>query len=401
MGNEINRKGEAKPHSLRVAAVGLEAEFSLFIDEQAERPEEIFGSPRAFIRGPLHHRRGTSFQLPTGAAVYFDTGVIELATPPIELDRGCMARAGRLLWEAITFLRGELDAWENRTGHMVRLAGFSTHYNVSIEEPARQPARLNALAKLLTYVLPAPAMLLAANRDSNGIGVRPRGDRIEVTADFTPNPALMIAAGSLITGIVGDIASWPSPRMALLNRKKIPTFRGFSPMPHTSRKGWLARFDRFPSNPMAGNPNAEVWRLTGRPGKVSLRAIATEIFEHFRRPIARIADPWSLRVMHGVFAGREASLLDLPERPCEYDDIGRLCTWRPVHSKHALDRSRFEQVVQHALAGDTLRMDGVDYTPTGMQGWSRIAFRRDSDGKRIMFALDDLVDYLSSWGHVA
>src|SRR5206468_2150185 len=116
---------------------------------------------------------------------------------------------------------------------------------------ARQPARLNALAKLLTYVLPPPAMLLAANRESNGIGVRPRGDRIEVTADFTPNPTLMIAAGSLITGIVREMTLWSPLDTALLARKNIPTIHGFTPMRHTSRKGWLARFDRFPVNPMA------------------------------------------------------------------------------------------------------------------------------------------------------
>src|SRR5688572_16149590 len=202
---------------LRLAAVGLEAELSLYIDDVPERPEVVFGSPRAFIRGDLLHRVGTSYQLPTGAAVYFDTGVIEVATPLIELERGCIARAGRSLWESICFVRGELDAWEQRTGRRARLVGFSTHYNVSIDPPSRFRAsaiargasaersvrqgdarRLDALARLLTYVLPAPVMLLATNRESTGIGVRPRGDRIEITADFTPDPTMMVAAGSLI-----------------------------------------------------------------------------------------------------------------------------------------------------------------------------------------------------------
>ena len=401
MGNKITRKGETKHHSLRVAAVGLEAELSLFVNERAEKPEDIFGTPRAFIRGPLHHRRGTSFQLPTGTAVYFDTGVIELATPPVELERGCMARAGRMLWESIAFIRGELDAWEQRTGRVVRLAGFSTHYNVSIEAAAERPARLNRLAKLLTYVLAPPAMLLATNRQSNGIGVRPRGDRIEVTADFTPNPALMVAAGSLITGIVRDITLWPSLRVAALGHRGIPRIRGFTPMPHTSRKGWLARFDTFPANPMANDPNAPMWHLSGRAEKKSLRSIGMEIFNHFRRPIARVADPLSLRVIRAVLAGRELSLLDLAERPCEYHDVGRLCGWRPAHSKLAPGRSRLEQVVLHALAGDKLRIDDAYYTPIRMQGWSRIVFHRDSDKQQITFALDELVEHLPSWRQTA
>ena len=118
-------KGERRSARLRLAAVGLEAELSLFVDDQAAKPEAIFGTPRSFIRGELLHRVGTSYQLPTGAAVYFDTGVIEIATPLVELERGCFARAGRSLWESICFVRGELDEWEHASRHNARLAGFS------------------------------------------------------------------------------------------------------------------------------------------------------------------------------------------------------------------------------------------------------------------------------------
>ena len=247
---------------------------------------------------------GTSYHLPTGAAVYFDTGVIEVATPPIELERGCVARAGRSLWKSIGFIRGELDAWEARTGRSVRLVGFSTHYNVSIDTPspyrseAAHARRLDALAKLLTYVLPAPVMLLATNRKSTGVGVRPRGDRIEVTADFTPDPTLMIAAGSLIAGIVREMAGWPSFAVRELRRRDLPRIRGFRPMPHTTRKGWLARDDCYPTNPFAGDPN-------------DLRAVAMPVFRYFMRPIARVADPFSLRLIQAVLSGRSPSFLDL------------------------------------------------------------------------------------------
>ena len=77
-------------------------------------------------------------------------------------------------------------------------SGFSTHYNVSFDVPAGEAANgrtVERLAYLLTHVLAAPVMLLAANRRSTGIGVRPRGDRIEVTADFTPDAALMVGDG--------------------------------------------------------------------------------------------------------------------------------------------------------------------------------------------------------------
>ena len=385
----MKKRDDSRPR-LRLAAIGLEAELSLYIDDVPERPESVFGSPRAFIRGNLLHRVGTSYQLPTGAAVYFDTGVIEVATPLIELERGCMARAGRLLWESIGFIRGELDVWEQRTGRRARLVGFSTHYNVSIDPSwrasARQlsPRRLDTLARLLTYVLPAPVMLLATNRESTGVGVRPRGDRIEVTADFTPDPTMMVAAGSLVTGIIREMAQWRSFDLAALRRCGLPRVSGFAPMPHTSRKGWLARFDCYRSNPFTSGAN-------------ELRPVAAQIFSHFRRPIARVTDPFSLRLIGAVLSGRAPSYLDLDARPAEYDDVGRLCRWEPCYSDVHVERSRLERVVMHALSGDKLRLDGSEYTPTGMQGWSQIVFTRDADGVRRVMPLDDLLEYLPDW----
>ncbi len=248
------------------------------------------------------------------------------------------------------------------------------------------PSTLNALARLLTYVLPAPVMLLATNRESTGVGVRPRGDRIEITADFTPDPTMMVAAGSLITGIIREMATWPSFELAALRRRGLPRMRGFAPVPHTSRKGWLARFDCYPSNPFTSDAN-------------DLRPIAIEIFNYFRRAIARVADPFSLRLIAAVLSGRASSYLDLDERPAEYEDVGRPCRWEPFYSDVLLERSRLEQIVMHALSGDKLRLDGREYTPTSMQGWDRIVFRRDEDGKRRVVPLEDLIEHLPEWGH--
>src|SRR6478672_9057437 len=159
------------PGRLRLAAIGLEAECSIMLDDEPTRPEDLFGSPRDFIRGDLMHRQGTSYHLPTGGAVYFDTGVIEVATPVVEIERGCAARCGRSLWEAILFVRQELDAWEQAHDTDVQLAGFSAHYNISFELPRSEqgPTRtIDQLAYLLAHILPAPVMVLAANRRSTG-----------------------------------------------------------------------------------------------------------------------------------------------------------------------------------------------------------------------------------------
>src|SRR3954453_3996682 len=186
---------------IQLAAIGMEAECAVIMDGVQVKPEDKFGSPRRIIREKMMHRKGRSYHLPTGGAVYFDTGVIEIATPIIEIERGCAARAGRSLWESIRFLRAELDALEQREGHTVHLSGFSTHYNVSFEVPDHERGSertVEKLALLLTHIIPFPVMLLAANRKSTGVGVRPRGNRIEITADFTPDAALMIAAATFI-----------------------------------------------------------------------------------------------------------------------------------------------------------------------------------------------------------
>jgi hypothetical protein len=386
------------PERLRLAAMGIEAECSLMLDDEPTRPEALFGSPRDFIRGELMHRQGTSYHLPTGGAVYFDTGVIEVATPVFEIERGCAARAGRSLWEALQFIRGELDAWDASHGRKTRLVGFSTHYNVSFELPPGEPANgrtIEQLALLLTYILPAPVMLLATNRRSTGVGVRPRKDRIEITSDFTPSPPLMIATAALIVGVVREVMKWPSYELAELARHDIPVIGGFSPMPHTSRKGWLARFTCYPENPFTCDIDSEMWR-TQRHGELSLRGIAGRTVHHFLRPIRRICDPFTFRLIGAVMGGRSPSLLDLEDRPEEYEDVGKLCSWDGQFPPAQLARSRYERVVIRAVSGQQLRMNGQRLRPVGMSGWSAIVFRRD-DNRREVIAIDDLIAHLDAW----
>jgi len=407
---------EAPALPLQLAAVGLEAEFELWLDGARVEPERIFDSPRDIIRGPLMHRRGTSYHLPTGGAVYFDTGVVEIATPVIELERGCAARAGRSLWESLLFLRRELDAWQEREGREARLVGFSTHYNTSFAVPPSAPdtgggrpaaKRRSAaqLALLLTYVLPAPVMLLATNRRSTGVGVRPRGDRLEVTADFTPSSSLMIAAATVIAGIAREVMRWPSYELDELARRGLPVIRGFRPRKHTSRRGWLARFDGYPHNPFTVGPDAAVWELEEpfwrrrgeAPQRVSLRRIAREVVRAFRLGIRRVSDPFTFRLIDGVLAGRTPSLLDLAERPAAYEDVGRRARWDDLFPERVLARSRYERVLIRAISGRKLWLGGSAYTPVGMRGWSQVVFRREPDGGRQVLSIDELLRHLDDW----
>lgn len=383
---------------LELAAIGLEAELELHVDGEHVRPEDLFGDPRAFIRGPLLHRSGTSYQLPTGGAVYFDTGVIELATPVMEIERGCAARAGRSLWESLHYVRDELDAWEERTGRGARLVGFSAHYNISFDlPPARQGRRrtVERLALLLAHVLPAPVMLLATNRRSTGIGVRPRGDRIEVTADFTPSAALTIATATLVTGIVREAMTWPSYDLDEIERHGIPVIAGFAPVPHTSRKGWLARRDCYPADPFEAGPDGR-WKTTGGE-ELTLREVGLRAARPFWRSIRRLSDPFTARLIHSILRGRAPALLDLPDRPPEYEDVGRLCAWDDLFPEHRLRRSRYERVIIHAIAGRRLRLSGRWYRPVRTRGWSQVVFRREGERGERVVSIDRLLDRLDDW----
>jgi len=380
-------------------AVGMEAVFTTVVDNVPQRPEDVFGSPRRFIRGPLVHRTGRSYHLPTGGAIYFDTGVMEIATPMIEIDRGCGARATRALWESLGFLRDELDAWEADTGRNVRLVGFSTHYNVSFDLPASERAKgrsVERLAYLLTHVLAAPVALLAANRRSTGVGVRPRGNRVEITADFTPDAALMAATATLIVGIVREVMTWPRYDLRQLATHDIPVVRGFVPAPHSSRKGWVAKYDCFPRNPFTADVDGD--RFTSLGGEhLSLREMAGRTTRQFWPSISALGDPLSLRLIAAVMRGRAPSLLELEDRPAAYDDVGRLCTWNDLFPVTLLPRSRYERVLSNAITGRRVRFSGAWHRPVGMRGWTHVVFKRERDGRRAVRSLDDLLTHLDAW----
>jgi len=318
---------------LRMPVTGMEAEFNVFLDGVEIDPRKFWGRPTAFIDAPMLRREKSSFQLPTGGAVYFDRGVIEVVTPVIELAPGCSARVVRNLWEQISFVRGELSNWEKRTGRHIRLKAYSTHYNVSLSLPrARQNGRRNVrkLAYLLAHILPVPVAIVGTNRRSTGVGVRPRGDRIEITSDFTPDPGLMIATATVVIGIVREVMTWPSYDVSLLDQLPIPTVEGVVPGKHTTRKGWLAKDFHFPQSPFTSDVDAPIWKVRRRTGLMSLRDIALLTAWYFRRSIRRFSDPFSFRMLFSILRGAAPSMLELDDRPSAYEDVGRLCRWGMV-----------------------------------------------------------------------
>jgi hypothetical protein len=372
------------------AVIGLEAEFNLFINGRRRRPEKVFGDPSRLVRRRMIPRTGKSFQLPAGGAIYFDTGVIEVATPIIEVESGCCYRATRLLWEQIRYLRRELDHWANRKGCDCCLQGFSAHYNFSFPN-ARKSRLRNAtkLAFLLAHILPVPVVLLAANRKSSAVGVRPRGTRIEVTADFTPDPALMLATCAFVAGVVQTVLRWQDFGLRQLNRHALPRLTPFRLRKHSSRRGWRVTAESLSRNPFTADLNAEVWKL--RNGRiVSLREIASETLKPFLSQIRRISDSDTLEHIAAVFGGNARSLLDFPERPKSYDNVGRKIDWGRRRMRR-LTRSKYEKIIHRVIAREPMRIGQKRYRVDRMNGWYQVEFREVGTKRRRTFNLDELV----------
>jgi hypothetical protein len=331
--DEIGNERVPQRTWLQMPAIGMESEFNVWLDEKEIDPKKYWRHPGAFIDRELLPREKSSLQLPTGGAVYFDRGVIEVVTPVIELAPHSTARMVRNLWEQIDFIRDQLTKWEKRTDHTVRLKAYSAHYNVSFELPRREQnahRNIRKLALLLAHLLPIPLALVGTNRRSTGLGVRPRGNRLEVTADFTPDPGLMIATATLVVGIVRAVIEWPSYELSVLDEHPLPLIAGVVPGKHTTRKGWLTKDFQYPGqSPFTTDVDSRVWRM--RDGTLmSLRVIARQIAWYFRNSIRRHSDPFSVRHLFSIMNGRAPSLLELPDRPPAYDDVGRLVRWGMV-----------------------------------------------------------------------
>jgi len=392
------RRTERDSHLVRLRAsgatpllplIGLEAEFNLFINGRRRRPEKVFGDPSRLVRSRMIPRTGKSFQLPAGGAIYFDTGVIEVATPIIELEPGCCYRATRLLWEQIRCLRVELDHWGKRHNCQCRLQGFSTHYNFSFPNVRSKLRNTTKLAYLLAHILPLPVILLATNRQSSAVGVRPRGNRVEITVDFTPDPALMLATCAFVAGVVETVLRWQDFGLRQLEHHGIPRMARFRLRKHSSRRGWRVTVDSLGENPFVVDINEPRWKL--RDGRMlSMRGTATETLRPFRLRIRQISGSSTLEHITAVFGGDARSLLDFEKRPDAYDDVGQGIDWGRRRMRR-WSRSKYERVIHRVIAREPMRIGQKRYVVERMNGWYEVAFREIGTKRRRILNLDELV----------
>jgi hypothetical protein len=241
----------------------------------------------------------------------------------------------------------------------------------------------------LAHILPVPVILLATNRQSTAVGVRPRGNRIEVTVDFTPDPVLMLATCVFIAGAMGTVLRWQDFRLSQLTRHGLPRMARFRLRKHSSRRGWRVTSDSLGRNPFTSDINEATWKM--RDGRtLSLRAIAAETLRPFRRQIRQISDSSTLEHITEVFAGDARSLLDFEKRPDAYDDIGHTIDWGRRRMRR-WPRSKYEKVIHRVIAGQPISIGQKRYQVDRMNGWYEIQFRELGTKRRRKFNLDELV----------
>ncbi|HYE59223.1 MAG TPA: hypothetical protein VD948_11990, partial [Rhodothermales bacterium] len=203
------------------------------------------------------------------------------------------------------------------------------------------------------------------------------------------------AAAALVTGVVRAVMRWPLYHPLMLQRVGVPVITGFCPKPHTSRQGWLAHASCYEQNPFEAGPDARIWETTAG-GPHALRDIARVVYSRFRGGVRAIAEASTLRLLDDLLAGRAPSLLDLKDRPAAYDDVGRACRWEALFPPEMLARSRYEEVLIHAVRGDVLRLGRRAYRPARPVGWSAFEFRADG-GERRTFTVDYLLQHARDW----
>jgi hypothetical protein len=219
--------------------------------------------------------------------------------------------------------------------------------------------------------------------------VRPRGNRIEVTVDFTPDPALMLATCAFIAGAMQTVLRWEDFGLKQLGRHRLPRMARLHLRKHSSRRGWRVTTDSLGRNPFVSDINEPLWKL--RDGRtLSLRAIAAETLRPFRQRIRLISHSSTLEHIAAVFAGDARSLLDFEKRPDAYDDVGHGIDWGRRRMRR-WPRSKYEKVVHRVIAREPMRIGQKRYQVDRMNGWYEIEFREVGTKRRRSFNLDELV----------
>ena len=372
--------------SPKIPVMGIESEFENISDERVCRPEDMFGAPTTLVPAMPVRWAGKAVPLPHGGVLYFDRGVLEVVTPPLEVCGGAPRSAVGCLWQQIHWVRGHITSWEEQHKRRVRLRGFSAHYNVSYDTRMRNLIRsLDRLSHLLCYILPFPVLMLAANCDSTGVGVRPRRNRVEVTVDFTPDPELMVATAAVVMGIVREVADWRAYALSELSARGLPLIVDFAPKPHTSRNGWLAHQSCFRENPFKIPIDAPMWPTDGQEN-LTTREVARRVVRFFWPSISRHCDAKTRRHIASVLSGAVTTLIGRPTRPPSYEDVLGLLPERIIR----WDRRTYARLLCDCYGGEMIKVGIYTYRPLRILSWFEVEMSDCKTNQVTILTLDQL-----------
>ena len=191
----------------------------------------------------------------------------------------------------------------------------------------------------------------------------------------------MTATATLIVGIVRDVMTWPTYELRSSSAEAFRSSR-VRPVPHSSRKGWVASADCYPRNPfMLRRGSRDMW--TTRDGAARCRCARSR---GARRdcsgtPSAR----WAIRSRSSssprscADVRRRCSSCTTGPRPTR---TSAGCARGTTCSRSRSCRARATSAcISHAIARRRVRMEGSWHRPVGVRGWTHVVLRRERDGR--------------------
>jgi hypothetical protein len=285
--------------------IGVEHEFGVFEGEdQIDFRDRIHDLDIAGLA--LHPTNPHMYFTNRGVAIIADGVVAEIATPPVELARGC----GTSVASWAEAARIELMAL---VGDSTRLLGGSTHISITTD-----PAHNDRIAALYARTFAAGLMLLMDQPHSPGLLVRPRPGRLELCGEFVVGASLTDAA----VFALGSVACLED--YAVTGRASIPAFLDVVLQNGRRRYGWYVDRNAFGTDLYSGVRRARLHRADGRVvAAQDYLAVAWRLARPYAEEYATTAE---LASVDRVVSGADP----LPMEAGSYGEVPQSTTW-PDH----------------------------------------------------------------------
>lgn len=142
----------------------------------------------------------TGFMLWNGTVVYSDGGTAEVTSAASEIQKGCVTECVNSLFSARNMLFEGLDKYNRDNGIAISMGAYSGHYNFSIER-----GEYDRLFSLIKNSIGMAYMLFVEKKNSRGVMVRDKGDRVEICGEYLPAYEQNIAAMAFMLGTINAL----------------------------------------------------------------------------------------------------------------------------------------------------------------------------------------------------